>query len=72
MEHAFIIDEMGSNQNFHYTPFHHEQSAAMAADAVYRVDKSQIGVTVATSGPGQQILLQELHVLILTQFQVFI
>ena len=54
---AFIIDEMGSNQNFHYTPFHHEQSAAMAADAVYRVDKSQIGVTVATSGPGATNLI---------------
>ncbi len=54
---AFIIDEMGKNKNFEYTSFHHEQSAAMAADAVYRVDNSQIGVTVATSGPGATNLI---------------
>ncbi len=54
---AFIIDEMGTNKNFEYTSFHHEQSAAMAADAVYRVDNSQIGVTVATSGPGATNLI---------------
>ena len=54
---AFIVDEMGNNKNFEYTSFHHEQSAAMAADAVYRVDNSQIGVTVATSGPGATNLI---------------
>ena len=54
---AFIVDSMGKNENFTYTSFHHEQSAAMAADAVYRVDDLQIGVTVATSGPGATNLI---------------
>lgn len=54
---AFIIDAMGRSKNFKYTSFHHEQSAAMAADAVYRVDNSTIGVTVATSGPGATNLI---------------
>lgn len=54
---AFIVDAMGKNKNFSYTSFHHEQSAAMAADAVYRVDDKQVGVTVATSGPGATNLI---------------
>tara|TARA_Y100000389_G_scaffold140891_1_gene138768 strand:- start:1054 stop:2811 length:1758 start_codon:yes stop_codon:yes gene_type:complete len=54
---AFIVDEMGTHKDFEYTTFHHEQSAAMAADAVYRVDNSQVGVTVATSGPGATNLI---------------
>jgi len=54
---AFVVDAMGKNKDFIYKSFHHEQSAAMAADAVYRVDNSKIGITVATSGPGATNLI---------------
>ncbi|MAV60986.1 MAG: acetolactate synthase [Gammaproteobacteria bacterium] len=54
---AFVVDAMGRNKEFTYTSFHHEQSASMAADAVYRVENSKIGVTVATSGPGATNLI---------------
>lgn len=54
---AFIIDSMGKNSNFNYISYQHEQSASMAADAVYRSDNTTMGVTVATSGPGATNLI---------------
>ena len=48
---AFIIDAISRNQNIDYICFHHEQSAAKAADAFYRKNKSPC-VLHTTSGPG--------------------
>lgn len=48
---AFIVDAIARNPGTDYICFQHEQAAAMAADAVWRVS-GRIGVTVATSGPG--------------------
>jgi len=53
---AFIVDAIGRNSNTEYFCFQHEQSAAMAADAVWRTTR-KIGVTVATSGPGATNLI---------------
>jgi acetolactate synthase-1/2/3 large subunit len=53
---AFIVDALGRNPNTAYVCFQHEQSAAMAADAVWRTT-GKIGVTVATSGPGATNLI---------------
>ncbi len=53
---AFIIDAIARNEGVKYTCFQHEQAAAMAADSLWRVDKS-MGVTVATSGPGATNLI---------------
>jgi acetolactate synthase-1/2/3 large subunit len=53
---AFIVDAIGRNSSLEYICFQHEQSAAMAADAVWRTT-GEIGVTVATSGPGATNLI---------------
>lgn len=53
---AFMIDAVGRHPGLSYTCFNHEQSAAMAADAVWRVDRT-VGVTMATSGPGATNLI---------------
>ena len=53
---AFMIDAIGGHPELSYTCFNHEQSAAMAADAVWRVDRT-VGVTMATSGPGATNLI---------------
>ena len=53
---AFLIDAVGRHPALRYTCFQHEQSAAMAADAVWRVDGS-VGVAMATSGPGATNLI---------------
>lgn len=53
---AFIVDAIGRNTKSSYVCFQHEQSAAMAADAVWRTT-GKIGVTVATSGPGATNLI---------------
>jgi acetolactate synthase-1/2/3 large subunit len=53
---AFIVDALGRNPNTKYVCFQHEQSAAMAADAVWRTT-GKIGVTIATSGPGATNLI---------------
>lgn len=53
---AFIVDAIGRHPELNYTCFQHEQSAAMAADALWRVNK-QVGVTIATSGPGATNLI---------------
>jgi acetolactate synthase-1/2/3 large subunit len=53
---AFMIDAIGGHADLSYTCFNHEQSAAMAADAVWRVNR-RVGVTMATSGPGATNLI---------------
>jgi thiamine pyrophosphate-dependent acetolactate synthase large subunit-like protein len=53
---AFLIDAIGQHPQMHYTCFQHEQGAAMAADALWRVNR-KVGVTMATSGPGATNLI---------------
>ncbi len=53
---AFMVDAVGRNSSLHYTCFEHEQGAAFAADAVWRVT-GKVGVTMATSGPGATNLI---------------
>ncbi|HSX19759.1 MAG TPA: thiamine pyrophosphate-binding protein, partial [Gammaproteobacteria bacterium] len=53
---AFMIDAIGRHPDVDYVCFHHEQSAAMAADAAWRTNRS-VGVAMATSGPGATNLL---------------
>lgn len=53
---AFIVDAIGRNPKANYVCFQHEQSAAMAADAVWRTS-GKVGVTVSTSGPGATNLI---------------
>lgn len=53
---AFMIDAVAGHSKLHYTCFQHEQGAAMAADALWRVNR-KVGVTMATSGPGATNLI---------------
>ena len=53
---AFVMDAIYRNPNSHFRVFQHEQAAAMAADAIWRVNR-KLGVTVATSGPGATNLI---------------
>ncbi len=53
---AFMIDAVARHPKLDYDCFQHEQSAAMAADAVWRVT-GKVGVTMATSGPGATNLI---------------
>ena len=53
---AFTVDALGRNAQADYVCFQHEQSAAMAADAVWRTT-GQVGITVSTSGPGATNLI---------------
>lgn len=53
---AFMVDAVARHSDLHYTCFEHEQGAAFAADAVWRVT-GYPGVTLATSGPGATNLL---------------
>ena len=53
---AFMVDALGRNNNTEFTCFQHEQSAAMASDAVWRTT-GKVGVTMATSGPGATNLI---------------
>ncbi len=53
---AFIVDAIGRNEELSFTCFQHEQSAAMAADAIWRTT-GKVGVTLATSGPGATNLI---------------
>lgn len=48
---AFMLDAVGRSPDLDYICMQHEQAAAMAADAVWRVS-GRMGVTMATSGPG--------------------
>ena len=53
---AFLIDAVARHPELDYQCMLHEQSAAMAADAVWRTS-GRLGVTMATSGPGATNLL---------------
>lgn len=53
---AFMIDAVGRHPDLDVICVQNEQAAAMAADAVWRVDR-RIGVTMATSGPGATNLI---------------
>ena len=53
---SFIIDAISKCENLNYVCFQHEQAAAMAADAVWRIQKTP-GVTLVTSGPGATNLI---------------
>jgi acetolactate synthase-1/2/3 large subunit len=53
---AFMIDAVARHPKLSYTSFQHEQSAAMAADALWRVAR-MVGVSMATSGPGATNLI---------------
>lgn len=51
-----MIDSFAKTDKISVVPMQHEQSAAMAADSYSRL-KNQLGVVVATSGPGATNLL---------------
>lgn len=51
-----MVDAIGRHNTTKFTCFQHEQSAAMAADAVWRTT-GKVGVTMATSGPGATNLI---------------
>jgi acetolactate synthase-1/2/3 large subunit len=53
---AFMIDAVARHPKLSHTSFQHEQSAAMAADALWRVAR-KVGVSMATSGPGATNLI---------------
>ena len=53
---AFVVDAIARNPGIDYFCFQHEQAAAIAADAVWRIN-GKVGVTLATSGPGATNLL---------------
>lgn len=53
---AFIVDAISRNKNLNYYPMQHEQSAAISADAVWKVNR-KVGVSIATSGPGATNLI---------------
>lgn len=53
---AFMIDAVARHPKLSYACFQHEQSSAMAADAIWRVNR-KVGVTMATSGPGATNLI---------------
>jgi acetolactate synthase I/II/III large subunit len=48
---TFMVDAIGRHPKIDYKCFQHEQAAAMAGDAVWRVT-GRPGVVMATSGPG--------------------
>lgn len=53
---SFMVDAVYREPGMRYTCFQHEQAAAMAADALWRTN-GQLGVTMATSGPGASNLV---------------
>lgn len=53
---AFMVDAIARHPQMRYFCFQHEQAAAMAADAIWRVDGG-MGATMVTSGPGATNLL---------------
>jgi acetolactate synthase-1/2/3 large subunit len=54
---AFMVDAVGRHEALEVVCVQNEQAAAMAADAVWRVSRRKIGVTMATSGPGATNLI---------------
>jgi acetolactate synthase-1/2/3 large subunit len=46
-----LVDALGQNNDLNFVPCHHEQAAAIAAEAYARVNE-KIGVALVTTGPG--------------------
>ncbi len=46
-----LVDALGQNKDLRFIPTHHEQAAAIAAEAYARVNE-KIGVALVTTGPG--------------------
>ena len=46
-----LVDALGQNKDLNFVPCHHEQAAAIAAEAYARVNE-KIGVALVTTGPG--------------------
>ena len=53
---AFMVDAVDREDGIGYVCFQHEQAAAMAADAIWRTNRS-LGATFSTSGPGASNLI---------------
>lgn len=53
---TFMIDQIALEEGMEVICFQHEQAAAMAADALWRTN-GQLGVSMATSGPGASNLI---------------
>jgi acetolactate synthase I/II/III large subunit len=53
---AFMVDAVGRSRALRLICVQNEQAAAMASDAVWRVNR-RLGVTMATSGPGATNLI---------------
>lgn len=53
---SFMVDAIYREPDIDFICFQHEQAAAMAADALWRTN-GQLGVTMATSGPGASNLV---------------
>jgi acetolactate synthase-1/2/3 large subunit len=53
---SFMVDAVALEEDMEVICFQHEQAAAMAADALWRTN-GQLGVSMATSGPGASNLI---------------
>ena len=53
---TFLVDQIALEEGMDVICFQHEQAAAMAADALWRTN-GQLGVSMATSGPGASNLI---------------
>lgn len=53
---SFLVDSIALEPGMEVICFQHEQAAAMAADALWRTN-GQLGVSMATSGPGASNLI---------------
>jgi len=53
---AFMIDALGRHADIDYVCVQHEQAASFSADAIWRTTR-ELGVTMATSGPGATNLI---------------
>lgn len=53
---TFMVDQIALEEGMEVICFQHEQAAAMAADALWRTN-GQLGVSMATSGPGASNLI---------------
>jgi len=47
----YLVDALGQNQDLRYVPTHHEQAAAIAAEAYSRIN-GHLGCALVTTGPG--------------------
>lgn len=47
----YLVDALGQNKDLRYVPTHHEQAAAIAAEAYSRIN-GHLGCVLVTTGPG--------------------